>query len=91
MPPTEFDLEDSDEDREEDRSGQMIYVNMSVDEGYGDNAAIFAYKGLRVAIKILFDQIEEFTLYPREGINLPPLLQWTTAPLRYEGSKSTPP
>ena len=79
--PFEVASEDSDEDGEEDQPGKKIYMNMIVEEDYKDDAPIFAYNGLQVSINIIFDQIEGFTLYPREGVNLPPITVMDEMPL----------
>jgi hypothetical protein len=71
--PFEVELEYSDENGEEYRPGNQIYVNTMVEEDYEDDTPTFSYNGLRVPINILFDQIEGFTLYPRGGVNLPPI------------------
>jgi hypothetical protein len=70
-PPIEADLEDSDEDGEEDQPGKKVWVTMTVDEDYKDEASTFSYMGLQVPIKTLFNQIKGFTLYPRKGVNFP--------------------
>lgn len=70
-PPSNVDLEESDEDGQEDQPGQMIYVDMVVDTYYEGNAATFAYNGLQVSFVLLFNQTKGFTLYPRAGVNLP--------------------
>ena len=44
-----------------------IYVNMIVEKDYKENTPILAYNSLPVPINILFDQIEGFTLHPREN------------------------
>jgi hypothetical protein len=68
--PVEVDLEDSDEDEEEKQPGKKIYTNMMAEEDYTGDAPTFAHSGLQVPINILFNQIEGFTLHPREGVGL---------------------
>jgi hypothetical protein len=64
---------------------------MVVDGDYEDEAATFAYMGLQVPTTILFDQIEGFTFFPIEGVNLPPITSVAEFVLSYKGSRSISP
>ena len=46
---------------------------MIVEEEYEEDAATFAYNSLVVALSMLFDQIDGFTLHPRDGSTLLPI------------------
>ena len=70
---------------------EKIFVNMVVDKDYKDDASTFVYTGLRVPMKIPVDQIEGFTLYPREGVNLPLVTTLDDTPPDIRGLKNTPP
>ena len=89
--PFEVASEDSDEDGEEDQPGKKIYMNMIVEEDYKDDAPIFAYNGLQVPINILFDQIEGFTLHPRENFNLLPVTSTKDTPPGIRALRNTSP
>ena len=59
----------------------MCFITMLVEEEYEEDAATFAYNALVVAFSMLFDQINGFTLHPRDGCTLPSITSTDNMPL----------
>ena len=78
--PTNADIEEVDEEGEEDSPGKVCYVTMLVEEEYEEDAATFAYNSLVVALSMLFDQIDGFTMHPRDGSTLLPITSMVKIP-----------
>ena len=59
-----------------------------MEEDYDEDAAVFVYNTNRVALVVLFEQIIDFILHPREGVDAPLITSIDKIPPNIRGLKT---
>ena len=56
--PTDFVLEESEEEAEADAPGRMVFATLNMDEDYDKDASIFTYNTTQMALIVLFTKTQ---------------------------------